>query len=39
MGKWAGPLSEISVEAAEMSASWMEFSHMNIPSRLQAVPG
>ena len=34
MGKWTGPLSEISADTAEMSASGLEFSHMNTPSRL-----
>ena len=31
MGKRAGPLSEISADAAEISASGLEFSHMNTP--------
>ena len=34
MGKRAGLLSEISVDAAEISASGLEFSHMNTPSHL-----
>ena len=34
MGKRAGPLSEISADAAEISPSGLEFSHMNTPSRL-----
>ena len=34
MGKRAGPLSEISADAAEISASGLEFSHMNTSSHL-----
>ena len=34
MGNRAGTLSEISVDAAEISASGLEFTHMNTPSRL-----
>ena len=37
MGKRAGSLSDISVDAAEMSASGLEFSQKNIPSRLTAM--
>ena len=33
MGKWADPLSKISADAVEISASVLEFSNMNIPSR------
>ena len=33
MGKRADPLSEISADAVEISASGLEFSNMNIPSR------
>ena len=34
MGKRAGPLSEISADAAEIAASRLEFSQTNNPSRL-----
>ena len=34
MGKRTGPLSEISADAVEISASGREYSHMNTPSRL-----
>ena len=34
MGKRAGPLSEISADAAEISGSGLEFAHMNTPSSL-----
>ena len=34
MGNRAGTLSDISVDAAEISASGLEFTHMNTPSRL-----
>ena len=34
MGERAGALSEISADAAEISASRLEFFHMNTPSRL-----
>ena len=34
MGKRADPLSEIAADAADISASELEFSHMNTPSRL-----
>ena len=42
MGKRAGPLSEISADAADISASGLEYSHVNTaprPVTVTCLPG